>query len=88
MTTKIALTEIRAARYLKLLEKSKDYPAHQDEIAVSVLTFLEVGTTERGSAINAAMQFADQTGFTRGKFQWCSAYADALVRTLVAGDKP
>lgn len=43
-------------------------------------TFMEVGTTERGSAINAAMQSADQAGFTRGTFKWCSIFADALAR--------
>lgn len=60
-------------------------------------TFMEVGTTERGSAINASMQSADQAGFTRGTFKWCSIFADALARhvhlvsnkaAVVAVDEP
>lgn len=51
--------------------------------APSVLTYFEVGTTERGSALNTAMKEADTSGFTRGQFQWCSVFADALVRALL-----
>lgn len=50
----------------------------------SALTFFEVGTTERGSALNTAIVKACQSGFTRGSFQWCSVFADALVALLAA----
>jgi hypothetical protein len=45
-------------------------------------TFFEVGTTERGSELNKAIQEADLTGFARGSFKWCSVLADRIADAL------
>lgn len=46
-------------------------------------TYGEIGTTERGSAINTAMKEADFF-FKRSSFEWASAFADALMNQSLA----